>query len=263
MSFDHLHALMKAKRSPLVISLDPRQPDQQPLPFGLALIDAVADVIPAVMLRPAFSLAMGQEGLSALDALIAHAHEKGLFVIADAAQALTGPAARIGAQMWLDGLFSADCLTVSPYSGSDAIVPALEICRQADKCLLVQLRTGNPSGGEVQDMMAGDRVVCQVAGDLVRRLGRDDVGTLGYSRIGAVVQPPYLSGLRTMRKQLEHTWFLVSGPAEDARFAFDRYGRGAIVDVTEPFFAAAGGSGDYPSAARALQQEFKKFITIL
>lgn len=258
MSFDHLHTLIRAKKAPLAVSIDPRN-GEDPVDFGVKLIDAVADTLPAVILRPAFCLSLGREGFAALEALSAHAHEKGLFLIFDAGLGLAGAPGKAAARLYLETL-NADCVTVNPYLGQDAVAPVLEVCRALDKCLLVLLRTGNPSGGEVQDMMAGDRVLHQVVGERIRRLDTETPGKAGYGRIGGVAQPPFPSDLHTLRKRLEQTFFLVSGTAEDVRFAFDKYGRGAIADVTEALFAAGS---DYAATAGALRDQFKKTITVL
>ena len=257
MSFDHLHTLIRAKKAPLAVSVDPRS-GEDPVEFGLNVIDAVADIFPAVILCPAFCLSLGREGFSALESLIGHAHDRGLFVILDAALGLPGAAGEAAARLCLETL-NADCVTVNPYLGTDSVTTALEVARTLDKCLLVQLRTGNPSGGEFQDMVAGDRKLCQVVGERVARLDTEAPGKAGYGRIGGVVQPPFPSDLRAMRQRLEKTFFLVSGEAEDARFAFDKYGRGAIVDVTEAFWAAGGDD----AAAQKLRDRFKQYITVL
>ena len=253
MSFDHLHTLIRAKKAPLAVSIDPRN-GEDPVEFGIKLMDAVADVFPAVILRPVFDRA----GFSALERLTAHAHDRGLFVIFDVGYGAVSGMAGVAAHFFFETI-GADCLTVAPYLGADAITPVLEVARGLDRCLLVQLRTGNPSAGEVQDMMAGDRVLYQVVGERVARLDTEPPGKAGYGRIGGVVQPPFPSDLRDLRQRLEKTFFLVSGPVGDARFAFDKYGRGAIADVTQAFFDA----GADPAAAQALRDQFKQYITVL
>ena len=257
MSFDHFHALIRAKKAPLAVSIDPPN-GEDPVEFGVKIIDAVADVFPVVILRPAFCLSLGREGFPALEKLTSHAYDKGLFVIFDTALGQPGADGKSQARLYLETL-GADCVTVNPYSGADAVTPVLEVARELDRCLLVQLRTGNPSAGEFQDMMAGDRKLCQVVGERVARLDTESPGKAGYGRIGGVVQPPFPSDLRSMRQRLEKTFFLVSGAPEDVRFAFDKYGRGALADVTEAFFAAGGDS----AAAQALRDRFKQYITVL
>ncbi len=97
------------------------------------------------------------------------------------------------------------------------------------------VKTSNPGSGELQDMVAGDRLVYQVMGDLNQRIAKGTEGKYGYTMAGAVTGATYPSDIRALRKRLEHTFFLVpgygaQGTAEDVQYAFDKYGHGAIVN---------------------------------
>ncbi len=307
MSFDHLQTLIKARKNPTVAGLDPK-PEYVPphllkasldkygetlegaadaiYQFNVGLMDALWDVVPAVKPQSAFYERLGWQGMLVLEKTIRYAREKGLFVIADAKRGDIGSTAQAYSDAWLGktrvgntelSAFNADCLTINGYLGSDGILPFLETCRREDKCFFTLVKTSNPSSGELQDMVAGDRVVYQVMGDLTARLGQEDIGKFGYSRAGAVVGATYPSDLRSLRKRLEHTFFLVpgygaqGGTAEDVRFAFDKYGRGAIVNASRSIMCAWQKSGhdgqDYQDAARAaaeaMRDDIKQFVTIL
>ena len=307
MSFDHLQSLIKAKKNPTVAGLDPK-PEYVPphllkasldkygetlegaadaiYQFNVGLMDALCDIVPAVKPQSAYYERLGWQGMLALEKTIRYAKKKGFFVIADVKRGDIGSTAQAYSEAWIGktrvgdkelAAFDADCLTINGYMGSDAINPFLETCRAEDKCFFILVKTSNPSSGELQDMVAGDRVVYQVMGDLTQRLGRDDLGQSGYSRAGAVVGATYPSDLRSLRKRLEHTFFLVpgygaqGGTAEDVRFAFDKYGRGAIVNASRSIMCAWQKSGhdgqDYQDAARAaaetMRDDMKQYITIL
>ncbi len=307
MSFDHLQTLIKARKNPTVAGLDPK-PEYVPphllkasldkygetlegaadaiYQFNVGLMDALWDVVPAVKPQSAFYERLGWQGMLVLEKTIRYAREKGLFVIADAKRGDIGSTAQAYSDAWLGktrvgntelSAFNADCLTINGYLGSDGILPFLETCRREDKCFFTLVKTSNPSSGELQDMVAGDRVVYQVMGDLTARLGQEDIGKFGYSRAGAVVGATYPSDLRSLRKRLEHTFLLVpgygaqGGTAEDVRFAFDKYGRGAIVNASRSIMCAWQKTGhdgqDYQDAARAaaeaMRDDIKQFVTIL
>lgn len=264
MSFDHLQSLIKTTKCPLAVELSPTREDTPDtfLPLALALTDALRGTVPALRLSLGSYTRLGWQGMKALEELLAHAKELGLFTILDAPLWTEGPSP-------LSGL-SADCLTVSGYLGSDALKPLLDEAKKEDKCLFVLARTANSSAGELQELVAGDRLVYQVVGDLAQRLGKDDLGRLGYNRMGVAVQGVYPSDLRSLRKRWEQSFLLVSGPAGDARYAFDQYGRGAVVSVPEPLLAARGQGGDLSAAAAAakesaaaLRDEWKQFVTVL
>ena len=307
MSFDHLQDLIKAKKNPTVAGLDPK-PEYVPphirkasydkygetlegaadaiLQFNKGLMDALCDVVPAVKPQAAYYEKLGWQGMKAMEETIRYAREKGLFVIADIKRGDIGSTAQAYSDGWLgktqvgDKLlpaFDVDCVTVNGYMGSDAINPFLETCRAEDKCIFTLVKTSNPSSSELQDMVAGDRVVYQVMGDLTQRLSRDDLGKYGYTRAGAVVGATYPSDLRALRKRLEHTFFLVpgygaqGGTAEDVQYAFDELGRGAIVNASRSIMCAWQKTGkdgmDYQDAARAaaeaMRDDIRQFVTIL
>ena len=296
MSFDRLQKLIRARKNPVALTLGVTAGDIPPrlvkasvdklgpgveaqadalLRFSVGLMDALGDTVPAVILRVPYWEAYGWQGLRALDQAAFHARELGLFVIADARRSDAGDASLAYAQAWLgsEGV-DADCLTVNAYQGSDAISPLLEVCRTFDKSLLTVVRTSNPSAGEVQDLVSGDRVVGQALGDLAERLGQNDIGEMGYSRVGALISTPWPSDLRAMRKRMEHTFFLLhaggegEGSLEDAWYAFDKYGRGALIAFDAASVAwKDSGSDDYAQATRSALERardtVKQFITIL
>lgn len=260
MSFDHLQGLIKTTKCPLAVELSPtgEETAETFLPFALSLVDTLRGVVPALRLSLGRYARLGWRGMKALEELLCRAKEGGLFTILDATlcEAPLSPLPGLGA----------DCLIVSGYLGSDSLVPLLEKCKEEDTCLFVLAHTANPSAGELQELVAGDRLVYQVVGDLALRLGKNDLGKLGYSRAGIAVEGVYPSDLRALRKRWEQCFLLVSGGAEDVRFAFDRYGRGALVSTAEPANAARSAGGDPAAAlarAKALRDELKQWITIL
>lgn len=294
MSFDRLQKLIRTRKNPVALTLGVPMNTVPPqlvkasvdklgpgveaqadalLRFSTELMDALNSLVPAVILRVPYWEALGWQGMKALDQAAFHARELGLFVIADARRGDAGAAASACGQAWLgkEGV-NADCLTVNAYQGSDAIEPLLELCRQEDKCLMVVSRTSNPSAGEVQELISGDRVVGQALGDLAERLGRDDLGQMGYnSRVGAMVSTPWPSDLRAMRKRMERAFLLLEAGGdgacrlEDAWYAFDKYGRGALIALTDA--PAACSEVDYIQPVRAAienaRDTIKQFITFL
>ena len=215
-----------------------------------------------------------------LERTIRYAKKKGFFVIADIKRGDIGSTAAAYSEGWLgktkvgDELlpgFDADCVTLNGYMGSDAIKPFLKDAEAEDKCVFALVRTSNPSAIELQDMVAGDRVVYKVMAELVDRWGKTtSVGQYGYNRVGAVTGATYPSDLRQLRKMLPHTFFLVpgygaqGGTAEDVHYAFDRYGRGAIVNSSRGIMCAWKKTGhdgvDYAAAARDAALEMREAI---
>lgn len=221
-----------------------------------------------------------------LERTIRYAKSKGLFVIADIKRGDIGSTASAYAEGWLSGVkigeetfktFDADCVTLNGYMGSDSINPFLKAAQGEDKCVFVLVKTSNPGSGELQDMVAGDRLVYQVMGDLNQRIAKGTEGKYGYTMAGAVTGATYPSDIRALRKRLEHTFFLVpgygaqGGTAEDVQYAFDKYGHGAIVNSSRGIMCAwqkTGGDGrDFAQAARdaaiAMRDDIRRFVTIV
>ena len=253
MSFDHLQSKIKTKKCPLCATVAPpagMEPEGAEA-FCRNVLEAVSPIVPAVRFPLPPYLALGQKGLALLEALLPLARQEKLFILIQADFADTDTAKALLSQP-----FDADCLIVSGYPGGPQLPPLLELCRQEDKCFFLLARVAE--GGELQDLVAGDRLVYQVVGDLAHRLGGNDLGQLGYGRSGILLEHVYPSDLRNLRKRWDRDFLLVSGPAEDIRFAFDQYGRGAMALL--PFPAS-------PEEARAtaegLRKELKDFVTIL
>ena len=81
-------------------------------------------------------------------------------------------------------------------------------------------------------------------GEMCEGWGAETIGRYGYSAVGAVVGATYPEMLRELREKLPHTFFLVpgygaqGGGAEDAKFAFDKNGLGAIVNSSRGIMCA-------------------------
>ena len=307
MSFDVLQDKIRAMKNPTVAGLDARieyVPEyirqaaykeygvglkgacEAIYRFNVGLIDALCDVVPAVKPQSAYYENLGWQGMEMLERTIKYAQSKGLYVIADIKRGDIGATATAYAEGWLSGTviegeifktFDADCVTLNGYMGSDSINPFLEAAKKDGKTVFVLLKTSNPSSGELQDMVAGDRLVYQVMGDLNERIAKGTEGKYGYTMAGAVTGATYPSDIRALRKRLEHTFFLVpgygaqGGTAEDVQYAFDKYGHGAIVNSSRGIMCAwkkTGGDGhDFGDAARnaaiAMRDDIKRFVTIV
>ncbi len=307
MSFDVLQDKIKAKKNPTVAGLDARVEYVPPhilkkytalhgetlqaaalavLEFDQGLIDALADVVPAVKPQSAYFEMLGWQGMKVLEEVIAYAKSKDLFVIADVKRGDIGTTAAAYSEAWLGAsqmggtacpVFDADCVTLNGYMGSDAVKPFLKECTERDKCAFVLAKTSNPSSMELQDIVAGDRLVYTVMGDLIQRWGQGTEGKYHYQALGAVVGATHPSVLKELRYRLDKVFFLVpgygaqGGTAADVRFAFDELGRGAIVNASRSIMCAWQKTGkdgaDYQDAARAaaekMRDEIKQYVTIL
>lgn len=290
MALDRLIKAIEEKNNPTVAGLDPKLqfvPEfikedsfnkfgntlegaaDALLTFNKGLIDALCDIVPAVKPQCAYYEMYGWQGVRALYETIKYAKSKGLFVITDGKRNDIGTTMEAYAAAYLGKTevngefiegFSADALTVNGYLGSDGINPLLDICKDGDKGIFVLAKTSNPSSGELQDKLIGDTAIYRTMGDMCERWGENSRGEYSYSAVGAVVGATYPEQLSELRLALPHTFFLVpgygaqGGGAKDIIGAFDKDGRGAVINSSRAIMCAYKKDGytekDYAKAAR-------------
>lgn len=306
MSIDALQEKIRKLKCPVMVGLDPYLPSLPPhlvresleeygqTPEGAAaayfrfcaeLIDALCERVPAVKLQSACFEALGAQGLAQMQKLTRYASERGLYVLVDSMRGDVGNIAEIYAQAMFGEvtigqekhrLYSCDAVTVNGYLGSDGVKPFLPYCREG-KDLFLLLKTSNRSSREVQDLLSGDRVIYTAMADLAMRWSTGLFGESGYSAIGAVVGATYPDTLRLLREKYDRLFFLVpgygaqGGTAKNARFAFDRFGHGAIVTASRSILCAWQKNGsdgteycDHAVAAvEKMKKEIERFVTVL
>jgi orotidine-5'-phosphate decarboxylase len=258
---DRLDAAIRRCRNPVLVGLDPRAEN---LPVGLlpdppgpkhaspaeiaaaygrfcrGVIDVVAPLVPAVKPQAAFFEQLGPEGMTVLADVIAYAQQHGLLEILDGKRNDIGSTATAYAEGMLgrDGQspWGADALTVSPYLGDDSLQPFIDVASQRAAGVFVLVKTSNPGGRMLQDLVADGRPIYRHVADYVERQAVATVGTCGYGAVGAVVGATYPAQLAELRAAMPHTLFLVpgfgsqGGTARDVAAAFDVTGRGAVVN---------------------------------
>lgn len=301
MSLDRLLFKIKEMNNPSVVGLDPTldyippyikdaflQEFEDPLEgaaqavieFNKSLIDALSDIVPAVKPQAAYYEMLGWQGMRALAETIAYAKRKGMFVIIDGKRNDIGSTMGAYARAHLGTVeiegqaaepFGGDALTVNGYLGTDGIAPLLEQCAQRDKGIFVLVKTSNPSSGELQDKLCGDKPVYRLMGGLCEKWGEACMGKYGFSAVGAVVGATYPVQLKELREAMPHTMFLVpgygaqGGGASDVAGAFAENGMGAIVNSSRAVLTAwkkeGCGEREFARAARREAIRMRDAIT--
>lgn len=252
--------------------------------YSCALLDALCDLIPAVSISAAPFAALGSAGLASLETVLAYAKQKEYYVIFDLNSALPPEQSQLLADAVFAGTcvgnamlspFSADCVTLNGYHGTDSIRPWLPYCKQG-KSLVLLIKSANKSGREVQELLSGDRVIYTAMADLAMRWSIGLFGANGYSQI-AVSCCTGNAVLSQMRKNYDRLFLLVDGldaPSASVKHtadAFDRFGHGAAVYVgsriTSAWKKQETDGSDYlelaKAAAEKLKTEFLKNVVIL
>ena len=237
--------------------------------FNEGIIDAIADIVPAVKPQIAFYECYGSDGLKAYENTVRYAQEKGMIVIGDAKRNDIGSTAKAYAEGHLGTVdlfdkptpsINVDALTVTPYLGTDGIKPFTEICQKLGKGIFILVRTSNPSADEIQGQAIGDHLMDEHVASLVEGWGRDLIGESGFSSVGAVIGATYPEEARVLRNLMPNQIFLVpgygaqGGGAEDVKSCFHENGTGAIVNSSRGIIFAYEKQGKpdeaYAEAAR-------------
>jgi orotidine-5'-phosphate decarboxylase len=271
---DRLAAAVEHRRSQLAVGLDP-QLDLLPVElrgdahsgreaaaeacarFSCGLIDAVAPYVVAVKPQMAFFEGLGGEEVCD------YARAAGLLVIADVKRGDIGSTARAYAAAYLESRASgspvADALTVNTYLGRDSLDPFVAACRRTGGGLFCLVKTSNPGGSDVQDLVLSDgRPVWHHVAMMVAELGEEVVGERGLSSVGAVVGATFPRAVAEARRLLPQAVLLLPGvgaqgatPADVAR-AFTSGPASALVTVSRSVIYAFRVEGrDWRTAAAA------------
>ncbi len=287
MSINKLVEQIKVKQSPIVVGLDPRIemiPDEVKvkyfekygntleavkhalIEFNRGIIDAVADLVPAVKPQIAFYEKYGIEGLVAYKDVCAYAKERGLYVIADVKRGDIGSTSKAYSEAHLGyteingekvQAFESDSVTVNPYLGDDCLKEFIDDIKEYDKGMFILVKTSNKSSEQLQNLLVDGETIYKKVGDLVNNWSQQTVASCGYSPVGAVVGATFPEEAVLLRKVMPKSYFLVPGygaqgaTGKDIVNCFNADGLGAIVNSSRGItFAYLKNDKDYKTAAR-------------
>ncbi len=240
--------------------------------FNKGIVDATADLIPAVKPQIAMYEQFGIPGLMAYKKTVDYCKEKGLVVIGDIKRGDIGSTSaayavghlgkvQVGSNTF--AAFDEDIATVNPYLGSDGVKPFLKVCEEEDRGVFILVKTSNPSSGEFQDQLVNGRPLYELVGEKVNEWGKDHMDG-DYSDVGAVVGATYPEMGKILRKIMPNSYILVpgygaqGGQGKDLVHFFNEDGLGAIVNSSRGIIAAwkqdaykQFGEKDYAQASRA------------
>ncbi len=241
--------------------------------YAKAILLALKDVAPAVRFDFGSFAIQGTEGIKTLSQLLDTANEQGYYILLEAPAIHTPRAAELAAET-LSEQWRFDGLLLSGYLGSDGIKPFVQLLKSYDFDLFMALRTANKSASELQDLLAGTRLVYTVAADMAKLLGEDYIARCGYSRIGGM--GPATSGekLEMLRSKYPQMFLLIDGfdysgaNAKNCSMAFDKLGHGAVACVGESVLAAWKEETGEPvalavEAAERMKKNLNRYISIL
>lgn len=294
---DRLIEAIVAKKSPIVVGLDPRWESlpselvgaaldahgetakavsEAFIAFNRGIIDAVCDLVPAIKPQIAFFEQYGIDGLVAYKDACEYAMEKGLIVVADVKRGDIGSTSKAYSNAYLGSVqigskkikgFESDYATINPYLGDDCISEFIDEVKKDQKGIFVLVKTSNSTSGQLQDLYVGNQKVYEKVAHMVNKWSTEIVGDSGYSPVGAVVGATYPEELEKLRALMPKTLFLVpgygaqGGGAKDVVAAFNADGLGAIVNNSRGIlYAYQKTDKAYQEAARAATIEMREAI---
>jgi len=280
---DRLQAQISAKKSPILVGLDPlfdrlppalkpEKPSREAAALALyrfneALLEAIADLVPAVKLQMACYELYGPAGLEAFERSVVKAKALGLFVIDDSKRGDIGSTAALYAAGHLGAaplgrlsgpLAAQDFVTINPYLGSDGLDPFYKEALAQDKGVYVLVRTSNPSARQYQEAQIEGRALFeQIALDLQAQ-AQAHQGSCGYAPFGAVVGATWPAEAAKLRAMMPNVPFLVpgygaqGGAGIDVMPCFDGAGQGALINSSRGIIFAfeTEKTHDFAGAAR-------------
>ena len=257
---DRLIDQIQHKQTPCIVGLDPaleRMPSswlkQQGIEqqssvaeraeviyqYNLMVLDAIADLVPAVKPQSAYYEMFGAAGIVALEKTIKAARDRNLLVILDVKRGDIASTATAYAQSYLPSEphtpLEADAITIVPYLGKDCVEPFFTTAAKWGKGIFVCVKTSNPGAAIIQEQKIDDQYLYEIVADLIKPASDNSIGDYGYSGIGAVVGATYPEAAQRLRKQLPNSLFLVPGVGaqgggkEGIKACFNDDGLGAVI----------------------------------
>jgi len=286
MSVDVLQEKIRKMKNPSIMELAMPLSDLPPqfeknaagyASFCCGILEALRGTTPAV--RISFAAFALMDGLEELKQVLRTAAELDWYVLLDAPEISSPMMAAVTAEALLgeDSAFPCDGLIISGYAGSDVIKPFLPYCKKHEKDIFVITRTANKSAPELQDLLAGSRLVHAAAADHVNRYGAGTEGKHGYARVGILAAASSAESLRSLRAKYPRMFLLLDGfdypnaNAKNCSFGFDRFGHGAAacggMAILNAWRQAESDGSDYTvhalAAAERMKKNLTRYITIL
>lgn len=277
---DRLISKIKQKQTPCIVGLDPaldRMPDrwlkeqgiqltssladcaEAIYQYNLMVLDAIADLVPAVKPQSAYYELFGSAGIVALEKTMMAARDRDLLVVLDVKRGDIASTATAYARSYLPNEpirpLAADAITIVPYLGQDCLEPFFEEAIKWGKGIFVCVKTSNPGAAIVQEQKIKDRYLYEIIADLIKPASDRSIGESGYSGIGAVVGATYPEAAQRLRQQLPQSLFLVPGVGaqgggnEGIKACFNADGLGAVVSSSRTImyphqYGASDANGD-------------------
>ncbi len=179
------------------------------------IINAVADILPAVLIDKSAFDVYGPGGTLAFDMIAKFAHSKGIMVITDVNAGGMAGALKNSYEAYFkgsgdvnDGLFYADAITVSPYSDAASLKEVAGRASRDGRGLFMTIRaTASSDKTHIENIITKDDDVelFYSAADDSAAFGENFVGEHGYSTLGMIT----FAGKELFKLRHTNRWGLI------------------------------------------------------
>jgi len=256
---DYFNHCIQTKGSFLCTGIDP---DPERLPAGFSkgaqgvykfvreVIRVTADLTPAYKFNLAFFELWGWRGIQVLERLISEAPED-ILLIADAKRGDIGNSSKFYAKALLETM-PFHSVTLSPYLGSDSILPFIENEKKGAFVLCV---TSNPSGRELQEHGVSRPLYLKTA-QIVQNLN-------DKKNLGLVMGATKPEQLLDVRKQFPELPFLIPGVGSqgggvETAMAVCRENGLGLINVSRGILYPS--EGTFPENVRMAAQHYRQLF---
>ena len=213
--------------------------------FNKEIIDATYDVAACYKVQIAYYEALGIEGLRAYSDTLKYIKKKGLLSIADIKRGDIAKTAEMYATGHFTGDFEADFVTLNAYMGiNDSLEPFLKYVKENNKGIFALVRTSNKGARDFQYIKDENQVpLYEAVAEKIEKLAEENMGSCGFSSIGAVVGATNNEEGADLRKTLKSAFLLKpgygaqGGKAEDIAVYLTK-GNGAVVNSSRGILLA-------------------------
>ncbi len=264
MFIERLNRVIEEKNSLVCVGLDTdieRIPpfllnERDPLLiFNREIIQATREYAVAFKLNIAFYESLGIPGWKLLEKTLRMIPSDTL-IIADAKRADIGNTARKYAETYFQ-TYAFDAMTVSPYMGSDSVIPFLEF---HDRGVFVLCLTSNPGSRDFQYLTVDSEPLYMAVARQVNEWH------LEYGNCGLVVGATHPEDMGSIREIAPGLPLLIPGIGAQGgnlytavQFGTDRKGKNALIAASRSILYASSGH-DFARAAAQAARELKENI---
>ena len=190
---DRLIAQIQQKQTPCIVGLDPalermseswlkergitsksslQDCAEAIYQYNLMVLDAIADLVPAVKPQSAYYELFGSAGIIALEKTVKAARDRDLLIVLDVKRGDIASTATAYAKSYLPSEptspLEADAITIVPYLGKDCLEPFFDEATKWGKGIFVCVKTSNPGAAIVQEQQIDGKYLYEIIADLIK-----------------------------------------------------------------------------------------------